>query len=200
MANDPTGFRNMTGEVPSGFSTGRFVIRPVTVADAQLDYDAVMSSKEFLRIWEQASWPEDDFTVEANRADLDKMETRHQAGYAFGYTVMNLDETECLGCVYVMPPDAKMYDGAEADDEAAWQACDGTISFWVRTALLDDGLDRVLLDELRRWFDAEWTLSNVTFNTNEALVQQVEMYEAAGLTRRYSLTIPGEAARHLGYA
>ena len=82
MSNDPTGFRNMTGEVPHGFSTDRFLIRPVTVADAQLDFDAVMSSKEFLRTWEQASWPEDDFTVEANRADLDKMETRHEAGYA----------------------------------------------------------------------------------------------------------------------
>ena len=200
MSSEPTGFRGMEGPTPHGFSTDQFLIRPALKTDAELDYAAVMSSKEFLRVWEQDTWPEDDFTVEANRADLDKMEKRHVDGYAFGYTVMNLDETECLGCVYVMPPDAKMFAGAEPDDATAWDACDGTVYLWVRTALLDAGLDRALLDGLREWFDTEWPLSNVTFNTNEALEQQVDMYEAAGLTRHYALIVPGESARHFGYA
>ena len=200
MTGEPTGFRHMDGPVPHGFSTDAFLVRPALATDAELDYEAVMASKEFLRVWEQDSWPEDDFTVEDNRADLEKMETRHVAGYAFGYTVMNLDETECLGCVYVMPPDAKMFAGAKPDEQAPWDACDGTVYFWVRTALLESGVDRALLGELRTWFDTAWTLSNVTFNTNEALRQQVELYEAAGMQRRYALTVPGEPARHLGYA
>ena len=199
MTSEPTGFRVMAGPAPHGFTTEHFLIRPVVEADAALDHAAVMSSKEFLRIWEQATWPEDDFTVEPNREDLVKMQTRHHEGYAFGYTVMNLDETECLGCVYVMPPDAKMFAGAETDEAAEWDACDGTVYFWVRTALLDD-VDRALLSELRRWFETEWSLSNVTFNTNEALLQQVALYERSGLTLRYALTVPGEPARHLGYA
>ncbi len=47
-----------------------------------------MESREFLRTWNQSTWPEDDFTVEANREDMVKMEQRHVDGEAFGYTMV----------------------------------------------------------------------------------------------------------------
>src|SRR5215218_4357264 len=81
--------------------TDEFLLRPIRESDAELDYDAVMESREFLRLWEQSTWPEDDFTVEANRADMAKLERRHAEGESFTYTVMNLEETRCLGCVYI---------------------------------------------------------------------------------------------------
>jgi hypothetical protein len=81
---------------PSGYETHEFVLRPLLASDAQLDYDAVMESREFLRKWEQSTWPEDNFTVEANREDLVKAERKHASGENFTYTVMNPDQAECL--------------------------------------------------------------------------------------------------------
>ena len=139
---------------PARLQTRAFVLRPLRASDAELDYAAVMESREFLRTWEQSTWPEDDFTVEGNRQDLLKLERRHADGVAFAYTVMNLDETECLGCVYVLPPDAKMFTGAQvaALGDAQWSDCDATVFFWVRKSRLPEGLDRTLLDSLITWF------------------------------------------------
>ena len=83
--------------VSEGLTTDDLVLRPIVAADAELDYAAVMESREHLRKWEQTSWPADDFTVTANREDLENLERRHASREAFTYTVMNPAETECLG-------------------------------------------------------------------------------------------------------
>ena len=49
---------------PAGLETHEFRLRPLRASDAQLDFDAVIASREFLRVWEQSDWPADDFTVE----------------------------------------------------------------------------------------------------------------------------------------
>ena len=73
-------FRQHDVVAPTGLETPRFVLRPILATDARLDYDAVMESREYLRKWEQSTWPEDDFTVDANREDLAKLEQRHASG------------------------------------------------------------------------------------------------------------------------
>ena len=81
-----------------------FVIRPLVTSDAGLDHDAVMSSREFLHHWEQdPPYPPADFSVEENRADLERMESEHRNGTRYTYTVMNTDETRVLGCIYTCP-------------------------------------------------------------------------------------------------
>ena len=143
-------FRQLEITAPSGLETGAFILRPIVASDAELDYEAVMESREFLRKWEQSTWPEDDFTVEANREEMVKMERRHASREAFGYTMMNLDQTECLGCVYIFPPDANWFSDADvtAVDADQWSDCDVMISFWVRKSRLPEGMDRLLLDSL----------------------------------------------------
>jgi hypothetical protein len=93
-----------------------------------------MESREFLRKWEQSTWPEDDFTLEANRQDMVKLEQRHASGEALTYTVMNLDQTECLGCVYVFSPEPSWFSDAHVVAVGAdeWSDCDAMIFFWVR--------------------------------------------------------------------
>ena len=135
---------------PAGLRTDEFLLRPILTSDAELDYEAVMESKEFLRTWEQSGWPEDDFTVEANREDMDKLERRHNERVSFTYTVMNLTETECLGCVYISPPDVPWIARAEitAVDGAQWSDYEAVVAFWVRQSRLADETDRRLLDAL----------------------------------------------------
>jgi hypothetical protein len=187
---------------PAGLTTQELVLRPLLASDAELDHEAVMETRELLRGWEQSTWPEDDFTVEANRADLLKAERRHANGEAFTYTVMNLDETQCLGCVYVLPPDAKMYAGAEIIALGAdrWSDCDATICFWARRSRLAEGLDRVLLHAVLAWLETEWAFSNPVIVTNEQFEQQVTMIEGTELGRRFELSVPGSPGTYLAYA
>ena len=188
-------------DAPAGVRTGDLLLRPLTADDAELDHAAVMESREFLRAWEQSTWPADDFTVEANRADLMMLEQRHADGTAFTYTVMGPDQTECLGCVYLLSPDAKMFAGANITDLDAhpWSSCDATVFFWVRASRLDAGLDRTLLDVLLGWLDREWSFDAPVFVTNEQFDQQVRMLDASGLRRRFVIRVPEHAGPYLAY-
>ena len=195
-------FGELAISAPAGLKTRQFILRPLLGSDAELDYDAVIESREFLRKWEQSTWPEDDFTVAANREDLLRHERQHANGDAFTYTVMNLDETECLGCVYVLPPDAKMFTGAQVTASGAgqWSDCDATVFFWVRKSRLPEQLDRVLLDSLLAWLDEEWSFNAPVIVTNEQFEQQVVMIESTDLSRRFELRIPPAAGKYLAYA
>jgi hypothetical protein len=186
---------------PARFATGDFVLRPITVADAELDYAAVMESRALLRLWQQSTWPADDFTVEDNRADLEQMEQRHAAGVAFGYTMVSPDESACLGCVYVFAHDARFLAAADiaAVTDAAWDRIDAAVYFWVRASQLPIGLDRSLLDHLRRWFTDDWGFDDVVFVTSELFTQQVQLMEATDLELRFEIVEPDKPGRHLAY-
>jgi hypothetical protein len=87
----------------AGLRADEFVLRPITAADARFDCEAVMDSREYLRQWEQSTWPEDDFTVADNQSDLVDLERWNSASLAFTYTILDPSESRCLGCVYILP-------------------------------------------------------------------------------------------------
>lgn len=187
---------------PAELRTDELVLRPITADDAAMDHAAVMETREHLRLWEQSSWPADDFTVEANRADLVDLEQRHAAGRAFTYTVLDpLDphRTECLGCVYVFPTNATFLTRATVtpvgDDE--WARVQAVVYFWVRRSRMETGLDARLLTALRAWFAEAWQLERTVFVTNEQFTQQIDLIERTDLTRRFELVEPGKAGTYL---
>lgn len=194
-------FDNDDFHAPEELRTDEFLLRPIVASDAELDYEAVMESKELLRLWEQSSWPEDDFTVEANRDDMEKLERRHAAGGSFTYTVMNPTETRCLGCVYIFPADARMFARAQisAIDDARWSDYEAVVYFWIRKSRLADRLDRRLLDALGPWLVQEWRIEDHLFVTNEQFEQQVAMIENTDLRLRFRLDDPNEPGRSLAY-
>lgn len=137
--------------VPAGLSTAEFVLRPIVADDASRDHAAVMETREYLRLWEQSTWPEDDFTVEANRKDLVGLEQRHAERRAFTFTVLDPGGAECVGCLYVFPTSASFLAKSTVtpvgDDE--WVDVDAVIYFWVRLTRMDIGMDERLLAALR---------------------------------------------------
>jgi hypothetical protein len=186
---------------PPELRTSEFVLRPITADDAPMDHAAVMETREHLRLWEQSSWPEDDFTVEANHTDLLDLEQRHAAGRAYTYTVQDPLGTESLGCVYVFPTHASFLAKATvtpvADD--VWVDVQAVVYFWVRQSRMDTGLDGRLLGDLRAWFAEDWKLERTVFVTNEQFTQQVDLIERTDLTRRFELVEPGKAGTYLVY-
>lgn len=197
-----TVFGNDSFVMPESLRTDDFLIRPLLGSDTELDYVAVMESREFLRKWEQSTWPADDFTVAGNREDLERHEREHIAREAFTYTVMNLTETECLGCIYIYPTTARWLSTAEvtAIGDTAWADVEAVTLFWIRQSRLAEGLDRTLLDALRPWAADEWSFDGHAFLTNEQFEQQVAMLEAAGLHRHFDVKLPKAPGTFVAYS
>ncbi len=123
---------------------GGYHLRPITPADTELDYQAVMSSPA--RLWslfgEVWGWPKPDMTTERDRADLVRHEREMQARHSFNYAVFNEGETALLGCVYIDPPLR-----AGADAEIAW---------WVVDEYCESNLEQRLDRFVPAWISAAW--------------------------------------------
>ena len=194
-------FGDAAAAVPGGLATDEFVLRPITADDAERDYDAVMETREHLRLWEQSSWPADDFTVAANRDDLIGLEKRHAEHRAFTYTVVDPDGVECLGCVYIFPITAAFLARSEvvAVGEDAWDEVEAFVNFWVRGSRMATGMDARLLAALRTWLHDEWGFERVVFDTSETFTHQVALLERTDMTVKFRLREPGKAADRLSY-
>ena len=187
--------------IPNGLVTDTFLIRPLSTTDVELDYAAVMESKEFLRKWEQSSWPADDFTLADNLKDLERHEKEHVNRESFTFTVMNPTETECLGCIYIFPLTARWLAQAEATPIGVteWADYEAVVLFWIRQSRLAEEMDRQLLDILRPWFEQEWTFDGHLFMTNEQCEQQVAMFEAANLQLQFEVKLPKHSGKDRAY-
>ena len=182
------GFREQGIEPAIGFTGDGFIVRPLLPSDVALDYDAVMSSRDFLFHWEQdPPYPPEDFSVEDNLKDLGKMDSAHRDGSRYTYTVMKADETEALGCIYLLPNDDRMYLTADVSshDGTDLSTVDATVSFWVRPATWENGFERVLLAAVLGWLRQDWPLNRPVVITNEHLHHQIATIESLGLTRRF---------------
>jgi 16S rRNA G966 N2-methylase RsmD len=125
----------------------------LSVDDVEKDYEAVVESRELLHRMFGGQWPRVGFTLEENLADLEKHQQEFLDRKAFAYTVVSLDETKVLGCVYIDPP--------EASDS------DAVVVMWVRQTEYDKGLDEVLFNEVRDWISSVWPFKKVNFTGRE---------------------------------
>ena len=194
--------------VPSELRTEEFLLRPLRASDVELDYDAVIGSRELLLVHSSGRWPAEGFSLADNRADLAMHEREHEARVAFTYTVLTPDGARCLGCVYVNPlrpmlrrlagrGDYAAVPGAEdaARDDPAWHDVrddEALVSFWVRPECVAADLDRRLLAALLAWFAREWAFSRVAFLTNRNQRRHLQLFADAGLRPRYTVETPKE--------
>jgi hypothetical protein len=192
-------FTYSTEPVPAELRTEEFTLRPILADDVEMDHAAVMDTREHLRLWRQSAWPEDNFTVEANRKDLIDLEERHAAHRAFTYTVLDPEGTSCLGCVYVFPTSAKFlaeYTVAPVGGND-WADVEAVIFFWVRLSRMEMGMDVRLLSALRAWFTEEWKFDKAVYVTSEPFTQQVDLMARTDLNLKFELLEPGKPGKRL---
>jgi hypothetical protein len=100
---------------------GGYYLRPVSAADTDLDYPAVMGSQQ--RLWSifGAAWgrPLATMTYQQDRRDLARHEAEIAAHESFNYALLDDAETVLLGCVCIDPPEK-----AGADAEICWWIAD----------------------------------------------------------------------------
>lgn len=139
--------------VPEKLETDKFRLRMLTVDDVKKDYEAVMSSREHIReLYSEAgdsTWPEESMTIEEDLEDLRRHQNEFLERRAFVYTVMSLDESLCLGCVYMEASEKKGYDAQ--------------IDLWGRSSEVEDGFDELLFKTVKKWVDEKWPFKNVGY-------------------------------------
>jgi hypothetical protein len=142
-------------DVPASLETEQFILRMLTVNDVVKDYDAVMTSVEHLRgvFGPQSKWPKPDLSLEQDLIDLGWHQKEFQRRSSFAYTVMNPSESECLGCVYVVPTRKQGYDAA--------------VYLWVRKSEFVKGLDPILFKAVKEWLSSKWRFEKVAYPGRE---------------------------------
>lgn len=146
MGQSPNPFVAETFEVPAILETDEFRLRMLTVNDVVKDYDAVMTSVDHLRnVWPGSGWP-DGLTFEEDLIDLGWHQREFMNRSSFAYTMVTLDESTVVGCVYINPTRKRGYDAE--------------VYLWVRESELESGLDARLYDAVKGWLDSDWDFEN----------------------------------------
>jgi len=142
-------------KVPEKLETSKFRLRMLGVADVVKDYDAVMTSINHLQgiFGPRSKWPLKDLTFEQDLIDLGWHQKEFQTRSSFAYTVMNLDESQCLGCVYIFQPRKEGFDAE--------------VYMWVRKSASDKGLDSLLYGAVKKWIIEKWPFSKVAYPGRE---------------------------------
>ena len=136
-------------KIPASLETDRFRLRMLSVDDVEKDYEAVIESRELLHTMFGGPWPRLGFTLEENLSDLERHQQEFLSRKAFAYTVVSLDETKIVGCVYINPPET-------ADSDAV-------VVMWVRQTEYDKGLDEILFNRVRDWISSIWPFRRVSY-------------------------------------
>lgn len=139
--------------IPERLDVENFRLRMLTADDVEKDYEAVMTSREHIRNLlddeDDDTWPEENMTIEEDLEDL----RRHQCEFlnreAFVYTVVSLDESKCLGCVYINPSEKEGFDAE--------------IYLWARASEVEKGLEELLFRTVKDWVNKEWPFKNIAF-------------------------------------
>jgi len=123
-------------------------LRPVRASDVDLDYPAVMGSRD--RLWATYGaawgWPPATMTREQDRQDLAEHEDEIASHRSFNYALFDTRETQLLGCVYIDPPERV---GADAE-----------ISWWVVDELRGGPVEACMDETVPRWIERDWPLAH----------------------------------------
>lgn len=127
-------------------------LRPIRESDVEIDYPAVMGSRDSLwaKYGEAWGWPPSTMTFEQDREDLARHEREIATHETFNYAVLDAEETELLGCVYIDPPEDDSPGGADA-----------ITSWWVVDRHAGGALDAALAEFVPGWLADGWGFTSV---------------------------------------
>ncbi len=132
----------------------KFRIRPMTVRDAVIDYEAVAGSPTELG----TAFGDPDavpmpYTFEQEMIEVGWHQKEFQMGFSFCFIVTSLDEERSYGNVYVFPATRGDYDAE--------------VYTWVTKDVLDSGLGEELFEVAHKWIVDSWPFENVAYPGRE---------------------------------
>ena len=175
--------------MPEKLTTNEFIIRQLRTTDVELDYQAVIASREKLLKRTAGRWPKVGFTINENLSDLENHEQQHQQRNEFTFTIMNEAEAECLGCVYILPLTKLLKGSVSKNEIASLNITDyeAWLTFWVTPNAVKQDLDERVIDKLRRWFPDHWAFSRVVLSFGlRVTAHELQMVKNVELKLRFS--------------
>ena len=140
-------------EVPVKIVLPKYSFLKVNPDYSKLDYEALMSAKEFIRKELSSEWPSDNFTLKENTAslvgDLDTFNKRAN----FTFHIFNSDQSKLIGCFYIS-------NGSEEEYDAS-------VFIWVSKEYLFTPLFIEIKGDMKNWFTEYWPLKNVDYSLNK---------------------------------
>lgn len=172
---------NTAFDFPKRFSGEYLSVFPTDIEFAVSDHEAVMASKEELRLWSDSDWPTEDFTIEENREDLKFHVKDNEDHCAYGFMLYDADQKTCYGSLYVNPIIADSF----KNNKAELELFDARINCWIRTDL-DEKLKVAIVKELIVWLNSEW-LIQWAFAARPTLPQYQNLFSKCDLKRTLTL-------------
>jgi len=150
-------------DIPDTLESQYFRIRVLTVNDVIKDYDAVMTSIDHLQgvFGPQSKWPSKDLTLEQDLIDLGWHQKEFQMRSSFAYTVVTLDESRVIGCLYINPTNKSDYNAR--------------IDMWVRSSVFKEGFDTILFNRVKLWITKDWPFDKVAYPGREITWKEWEL-------------------------
>ncbi len=144
-----TEFYPQDKSVPEELEFDNIRIRQLRASDNELDYRAIIES----------GFRPEGFPKEENLKQIARHEEDHDKKKEFAFTILNLEETECFGCIFIKPlvPFLKFafFNDNVFEHLSIEQIAPG-ISFWITPNGWKMNLYDKLLEELPKWLKREW--------------------------------------------
>jgi len=127
-------------------------LRPIRASDVDIDMVTVMANRDMLwRMYGEAwGWPPAAMTHAQDEEDLAHHAAEMVDQLSFNYAVLDDDETQLLGCVYIDP-----LDPTESGEPAA------EVSWWLGEEVADE-VRRALDKFVPEWIGSTWPFRHVT--------------------------------------
>lgn len=169
-------------EVPIRLETANFVVHRQRASDNELDFDAVMSSKEILREWSDSEWPEEDFNLEQNGQDIAEHIADHKQNSDYGFSIFAPNEELLLGSLYLnaVGPLIENYP-TDPMTLARLLKFDVRVEYWLRSGVGPE-IEMRFVAAVIKWLEEKWWFERPVFGSRKDMFTRRELYADLGMT------------------
>jgi hypothetical protein len=168
--------------VPEELVLDNIRIRQLRASDNELDYKAVIES----------GFRPEGFPKEENLKQISRHEEDHDKKKEFAFTIMDVGETECYGCIFIKPLvpflkfaffNDRIFEHLHLEETAPG------VSFWITPTGWKMNLYEKLLEELPKWFEREWPYESWYLLGMGSSEEEIKAISRAKFEQRVSLQI-----------
>lgn len=156
------------------------------------DYEAVIISREFLRVWGGDTWPEHSFSPQDNFDYLSHHIEDNITHRAYGYMIFSAGRKKSLGSVYInslesWPNYNNLTKGVDPRENF-----DARIDYWTRSDMPD--LELTLIPKLAEWFHKEWKINPLLvtkpgFILRNKIIQDMKLEAVASFQSKFDANL-----------
>ena len=168
--------------VPIRLETADFVVHRQRASDNELDFDAVMTSKQLLREWSDSDWPEDAFTLEQNGLDIAEHIADHEQNSDYGFSIFSPNKDRLLGSLYLnaVGPLLENYP-TDPMTLARLLEFDVRVEYWLRSGL-SPKFEMQFVRAVIKWLEEAWWFKHPVFGSRKDMASRRNLYAELGMT------------------